>query len=61
MEALRFDGKVIGATVSRTSDRWFVAISVEVDLPSVRCENQARTVGVDLGVKRLATALRSLI
>ena len=54
-EALRFDGKVIGATVSRTAERWFVAISVEVDLPVVRCENQARTVGVDLGVKRLAT------
>ena len=54
-EALRFAGKVTGATVSRTPHRWFVAISVEVDLPVVRCENQARTVGVDLGVKRLAT------
>ena len=54
-EALRFVGKVTGATVSRTADRWFVAISVEVDLPVVPCENQARTVGVDLGVKRLAT------
>ena len=54
-EALRFEGKVTGATVSRTADRWFVAISVEVDLPVVRCENQARTVGVDLGVRRLAT------
>ena len=54
-EALRFDGKIIGATVSRTADRWFVSISVEVDLPVVRCENQARTVGVDLGVKHLAT------
>ena len=54
-EALRFAGKVTGATVSRTANRWFVAVSVEVDLPAVRCENQARTVGVDLGVKRLAT------
>ena len=54
-EALRFAGKVTGATVSRTADRWFVAVSVEVDLPLVPCENQARTVGVDLGVKRLAT------
>ena len=54
-EALRFAGKVTGATVSRTADRWFVAVSVEVDLPVVPCENQARTVGVDLGVKRLAT------
>ena len=54
-QALRFAGKVTGATVSRTADRWFVAISVEVDLPLVPCENQARTVGVDLGVGRLAT------
>ena len=54
-EALRFAGKVTGATVSRTADRWFVAISVEGDLPVVPCENQARTVGVDLGVGRLAT------
>ena len=54
-EALRFQGKVAGATVSRTADRWFVAISVEVDMPIVPCENQARTVGVDLGARRLAT------
>ena len=54
-EALRFAGKVTGATVSRTANRWFVAVSVEVDLPAVRCESQARTVGVDLGVGRLAT------
>lgn len=54
-EALRFAGKVTGATVSRTAARWFVAISVEIDLPVVPCENQARIVGVDLGVKRQAT------
>ena len=53
-EALRFNGKVICATVSRTADRWLVSISVETDMPTVPCENQARTVGVDLGVKRLA-------
>ena len=54
-EALRFEGKIICATVSRTAKRWFVSISVEVDLPTVRSQSQARTVGVDLGVKRLAT------
>ena len=54
-EELRFAGKITCATVSRTADRWFVAISVETDLPVRPCENQARTVGVDLGVKRLAT------
>ena len=54
-EALCFQGTVTGATVSRAADRWFVAISVEVELPVARCENQARTEGVDLGVSRLAT------
>ena len=54
-EALRFEGKITGATVSQTADRWFVSITVETDLPVRPCENQARTVGIDLGVKRLAT------
>ena len=54
-EALRFGGKIICATVSRTASRWFVSISVEVDLPVLACENQARRAGVDLGVKNLAT------
>ena len=54
-EALRFGGKVVCATVSRTANRWFVSISVEVDLPVLACENQASRVGVDLGVKNLAT------
>lgn len=54
-EALRFEGKIACATVSRTADRWFISITVETDLPVRPCENQARTLGVDLGVKRLAT------
>ena len=54
-ESLRFEGRITCATVSCTADRWFVAVSVEVDLPLARCENQARTVGVDLGMGRLAT------
>jgi putative transposase len=53
-EALRFTGKLMSATVSRTADRWYVSLSVQVDaVPS--CENQAGRVGVDLGVKHLAT------
>ena len=54
-EALRFEGKVLSATVSRTATRWFVAINVEVDLAVLACENQARSAGIDLGVKNLAT------
>lgn len=29
-EALRFEGKILGATVSRTAERWFVAVQVDV-------------------------------
>lgn len=47
-------GKIISATVSRTADRWFVSIGVKIDITPATCENQA-VVGVDLGVKNLAT------
>ena len=53
-EAVRFDGKIKSAIVSRTADRWFVSLSIEVDhTPPVR-ETQTAG-GVDLGVKALAT------
>jgi hypothetical protein len=32
-EQLRFKGRIMGATVSRTADRWFIAIQVEVEKP----------------------------
>jgi putative transposase len=52
-ENLRFDGKILGATVSRTADKWFMAVQVEMpDITTAISENQA--VGVDLGVKTLA-------
>lgn len=53
-EALRFTGKLMSAVVSRTADRWYVSLSVQVDVIQP-CENQAGRVGVDLGVKHLAT------
>jgi putative transposase len=55
-EALRFEGKILGATVSRTADRWFVAIQVEVpDHIFHRRRIGNGTVGVDLGVKAAVT------
>lgn len=55
-ESVRFDGKILSATVSRVADRWFVSFAVDVPdtshLPPA--ENQG-TVGVDLGVAALAT------
>ncbi|MDR0272774.1 MAG: transposase [Clostridiales bacterium] len=56
-EELRFSGKIIGAVVSRKADRWFVSVQVEIQEPTpihtALSENQA--IGVDLGVKDLAT------
>jgi putative transposase len=55
-EALRFEGKIMSATISRVADRWFVSITVDVEehphLPEA--ENQG-SVGVDFGVHALAT------
>lgn len=55
-ESVRFDGKILSATVSRVADRWFVSFAV--DVPDTRhlppSENQG-AVGVDLGVAALAT------
>ena len=53
-ESLRFTGKLIFAVVSRTADKWFVSITVELPDQLTPCENQ-EVVGVDLGVKTLAT------
>lgn len=53
-EFLRFSGKINGATVSRTADYWFISISVETNHQPMPCESQA-SVGVDLGIKTLAT------
>jgi putative transposase len=55
-ETLRFAGKILSATVSRVAERWFVSLAVDTQdsshLPPA--ENQG-AVGVDLGVKALAT------
>lgn len=54
-ESLRFNGKIMSATISRVADRWFASITVDTeDPPKSRAENQG-TVGVDLGVAALAT------
>jgi putative transposase len=53
-EPLRFVGRTFSATISRSADRWFVIVSVEVaTAPSPR-EKQA-AIGVDLGISVLAT------
>jgi putative transposase len=52
-EPLRFPGKLVGVTVSRTAHAWFASVLVETDVLPARCESQAAA-GVDLGLKTLA-------
>jgi putative transposase len=57
-ETLRFSGKILSATISRTADQWFASLTVDTSA-SLRAslppaENQG-VVGVDLGVSALAT------
>ena len=51
-ESLRFSGKILSATVSRTANRWFVSIQVDVPESLAKGERKSHhVVGVDLGVK----------
>ncbi len=53
-EALRFEGKILGATLSREADRWFVSMQVDVGAYA-RERSDEGIVGVDVGVTTLAT------
>jgi putative transposase len=53
-EQLRFQGKIMGAVVSKEADWWYVAISVEVPQPA-QVQFPKQSVGIDLGVETLAT------
>lgn len=52
-EALRFEGKILSATISRTADWWFVSIAIETQETFPAPPPAA--VGIDVGLKRLAT------
>ena len=54
-ENIRFDGKIMNATVSKIADKWFISFCIEPSMSYFEpCKNQA-SVGVDLGIKSLAT------
>ena len=52
-EAVRFDGKILSYTVSRDVDRWYVSVTMETEVAEL--PKTGKTVGVDLGIKTLAT------
>jgi putative transposase len=49
-EELRFDGKILGAVISRADDRWFVSIQVEMSNLEPIHDGENQAVGVDLGI-----------
>ena len=53
-EKLRFNGRIMGAVVSRTADRWFISIQVDVG-ETQRLRLGSDVVGIDLGVKTAVT------
>ena len=54
-ESLRFAGRIVSACISRLAGSWFASITVDTpNLPLPLAENQG-AVGIDLGVKQLAT------
>lgn len=53
-EPLRFIGKIMSATVSRTANKWFISVIVDVGDYSRSCVGDG-AVGVDLGIKVAAT------
>lgn len=56
-ESLRFVGKITGAVVSRTANRWFISIQVDVpDASAKRRRTGDNVVGVDLGLKNAVTS-----
>lgn len=52
-ENLRFPGKITGARITRVADWWFISITVE--LADKAGEKKPRSVGLDVGLNRLAT------
>lgn len=52
----RVDGvRVVRMTISRRAGRWYAALTVERDEPTMRQTPKGGAVGIDLGVKTLAT------
>jgi len=52
--SLKKEFNSLNATVSRMADKWFISFGVEASLSYLPCKNQA-SVGIDLGIKTLAT------
>ena len=54
-EGLRFQGKIMSATISTRGEKWFVSINVELSEAIQHLPKTQQSVGLDLGITHLAT------
>ena len=54
-EGLRFQGKIMSATISTRGERWFVSINVELLEELQPLPKTKQSIGLDLGITNLAT------
>ena len=54
-QALRWSGKIMKVTISRTAHRWFVSITVDTEGTEVVDTSTHPVVGIDVGINTLAT------
>ena len=58
-EALRFDGKIMSATISKRGGKWFVSVAVEIQKAVIPTKKTGKSVGVDLGIRyNMVTGLK---
>jgi len=55
-EERQVEGRILSATVNREADRWYVSLTVEVDLPDPE-PVRGPVVGVDVGLHHFATVV----
>jgi len=54
-ESVRFGGQIKSCTLSRTAEDWFVSLMIDTEPPIPTKKPQGSVVGIDLGVKAMAT------
>ncbi|WP_198334713.1 RNA-guided endonuclease InsQ/TnpB family protein [Psychrobacter namhaensis] len=52
-EPLRFDGKIMSATISKRGGKWFVSVAVEIDDTIKKVVRTGKIAGIDLGITDL--------
>lgn len=53
-EELRYQGKIMSARINREADRWYLSVCVEADMADPPAINPRPSVGVELGIRKLA-------